>query len=166
MAMKVRFNALIKPSKKSFAQLQLPPSAVTALKLDGRRLRVHGTINGYSLAEEIHPEEDGAYIIYLTSVICRTIHIQAGDTVELAVEAAEDDRPLNPPSDFKKALEQNDDSRRMFEMYSYTNKRDILEWINDATTENVRSSRVERAMVKLGQEYLEYLDSLPKPDND
>ncbi len=164
--MKVRFSALVKPSMKSFAQLELPPSAVNGLKLEGNRLRVHGTIDGCSFSEEIHPEDNGMYVIYLTSVICRTIRTEMGRTVDLVLEAAEDDRAINLPADFRRALEINDDSRRMFEMYSYSNKKDILEWIGDALTENVRSSRVERAMVKLGQEYLEYLDSLPKPDDD
>lgn len=164
--MKARFSSVLKPSEKSFAQVELPPQAVAALKLDGRRLRVHGTVDYFSFSEEVHPEENGTYVIYMTSVTCRTIHAQIGQSVDFVLEGAADDRPISLASDFKKALEQNADSRRMFEMYSYSNKKDIIEWIDDAASESVRSSRMERALVKLGQEYLDYLDNLPKAEED
>jgi hypothetical protein len=164
--MKARFSSVLKPSEKSFAQVELPPQAVAALKLDGHRLRVHGTVDYFSFSEDVYPEGNGTYVIYMTSVICRTIHAEMGQSMDFVLEAAADDRPVSLASDFKKALEQNEYSRHMFEMYSYSNKKDIIEWIEDATSESVRASRMERALVKMGQEYLEYLDNLPKAEEE
>jgi hypothetical protein len=159
--MRARFNAVIMESDKCFACVEVPPQAAGLLGASDAKFRVNGTIDTVPFTSDVLPS-GGVSILCLTSVLCRSIKATFGDTVAISVERADDGRIASIPLDFKKMLAASPDSKAMFEMYSYPNKRDILEWIMDAAGDSVRQSRMERAIVKLGQEYLEYLESLPE----
>ncbi|MDP2892670.1 MAG: YdeI/OmpD-associated family protein [Bacillota bacterium] len=162
--MRTTFSAVIKPSKKCFACVEVPPQAAEILGCNDEKVKIHGTIDSSPFTADVIPESNGTYSIYLTSVLCRIIKAGVGTNVGFSIERADDERTARIPSDFKKALAASPDSKAMFDMYSYSNKKDILEWITSAAAESVRQSRMERVIVKLGQEYLEYLDTLPSPE--
>lgn len=51
-------------------------------------------------------------------------------------------KPLVIPAYFKKALQSNTLARQTFDNFSYSHKKDYLEWITEAKTEETRSKRI------------------------
>ena len=51
-------------------------------------------------------------------------------------------KSLNPPAYFLKALEKNKKACNAFENFSYSNKREYVEWITEAKTEATRTKRL------------------------
>jgi len=50
------------------------------------------------------------------------------------------------PVDLKKALKRNSDAWENFEKFSYSNKKDYVEWIEEAKTEVTRDKRIQTAV--------------------
>jgi uncharacterized protein YdeI (YjbR/CyaY-like superfamily) len=51
-------------------------------------------------------------------------------------------KPLTVPADFKKALSKNRKALAAFEAFSYSHKKEYLEWITEAKTDSTRSKRI------------------------
>ena len=54
---------------------------------------------------------------------------------------------VHPPTDLKKALEKNKKASETFKSFSNSNKKDYVEWLDDAKTEATRTKRLEQAVV-------------------
>jgi len=54
--------------------------------------------------------------------------------------------PLKVPADFKKALSNNATAKMVFEEFTYSKKKDYVEWITEAKTEATRSKRITTAI--------------------
>ena len=50
------------------------------------------------------------------------------------------------PYDFKKALSKNKIALKHFEAFSYSNKKEYVEWITEAKTEETRNKRLSTAI--------------------
>jgi uncharacterized protein YdeI (YjbR/CyaY-like superfamily) len=60
-------------------------------------------------------------------------------------------KPLRMPQYFQKALSKNKKAFKTFETFSYTNKRDYIDWIAEARTEETREKRLETALEWLSE---------------
>ena len=58
---------------------------------------------------------------------------------------------LTIPADFKKALSQNPLARTTFKGFSYTNKKDYLDWITEAKTDATRQKRLTTSIEWLSE---------------
>jgi uncharacterized protein YdeI (YjbR/CyaY-like superfamily) len=54
--------------------------------------------------------------------------------------------PLKLPRELASALRRNKKARETFEGFSYTNKRDYLDWITEAKTKETREKRLSLAV--------------------
>lgn len=55
-------------------------------------------------------------------------------------------KELEIPGDLEKALKDNKPAKAVFEEFSYSNKKDYVEWITEAKTEATRNKRLEQAI--------------------
>ena len=55
-------------------------------------------------------------------------------------------KKLVVPANLMKALKQNVDAWENFEKFSHSNKKDYVEWIEEAKTEATRENRIETAV--------------------
>ena len=55
-------------------------------------------------------------------------------------------KKLVVPANLMKALKQNGDAWENFEKFSYSNKKEYVEWIEEAKTEATREKRIETAV--------------------
>jgi uncharacterized protein YdeI (YjbR/CyaY-like superfamily) len=55
-------------------------------------------------------------------------------------------KDLEVPDYFLKALKKNKDALRTFETFTYSKKKEYLEWVTEAKTEETRSKRLETAV--------------------
>ncbi|HEY0429913.1 MAG TPA: DUF1801 domain-containing protein [Pyrinomonadaceae bacterium] len=58
---------------------------------------------------------------------------------------------LQIPDYFTSALEENEKASETFENFSYSNKREYLEWIKEAKTETTRNRRLETAIEQMAE---------------
>ena len=55
-------------------------------------------------------------------------------------------KELVVPVAFTKALNKNKDARKTYEAFSHTNKKEYVDWVNDAKTEATRDKRISTAI--------------------
>ena len=68
------------------------------------------------------------------------------DDVKLPARKKTTVKELHVPAYFVKALKRNNDAWKNFEKSSYSNKKEYLEWIEEAKTEATREKRIETAV--------------------
>lgn len=66
--------------------------------------------------------------------------------VKLARPKPTEKKPLRIPSYFMAALKKNNKALATFESFSYSNKKDYVEWITEAKTEETRTRRLATAV--------------------
>ncbi|MEN9521651.1 MAG: hypothetical protein RL065_28 [Bacteroidota bacterium] len=59
--------------------------------------------------------------------------------------------PLIIPDEFKKALQKNVAAKIAFEAFSYSHKKEYVEYINEAKREETKVSRIEKSIEKLAE---------------
>jgi len=59
--------------------------------------------------------------------------------------------PLIVPDEFKKALQKNIAAKLAFEEFSYSHKKEFVEYINEAKREETKLSRIEKSIEKLAE---------------
>ena len=55
------------------------------------------------------------------------------------------------PDYFTKALSKNKTANKLFEAFSASHKREYVEWITEAKTEETRSKRLEKALEQIAE---------------
>ena len=76
-------------------------------------------------------------------------HIAAGDEVEVDLELDAAPREVTLPPDFADALDRETDARQFFDSLSYSNKRRIVQPIEDAKTDETRQRRIAKSLEML-----------------
>ena len=59
---------------------------------------------------------------------------------------AAEKKELNVPDYFRKALSKNKDALKIFEKFSYTNKKEYVEWVAEAKSEDTKNKRLATSM--------------------
>ena len=72
--------------------------------------------------------------------------VQAGDTVEVALELDTAPREVEPPEEFAKALADDPVARAAFDGLAYTHRKEYARWIEEAKREHTRQRRVTQAI--------------------
>jgi len=60
-------------------------------------------------------------------------------------------KELKVPDYFMKALKKNSRTLSTFENFSYSNKKDYVEWVTEAKTEDTRAKRLETAIIWMAE---------------
>ena len=68
------------------------------------------------------------------------------DDIKLPARKKTTVKEVEVPVYFVKALKRNSDAWKNFEKFSYSNKKDYVEWIEEAKTEATREKRIEAAV--------------------
>ena len=68
------------------------------------------------------------------------------DEIKLPAQKKTTDKEVDVPAYFVKALKRNSDVWKNFEKFSYSNKKEYVEWIEEAKTDATREKRIETAV--------------------
>jgi uncharacterized protein YdeI (YjbR/CyaY-like superfamily) len=68
------------------------------------------------------------------------------DDIKLPARKKTTVKEVHVPAYFAKALKRNSDAWKNFEKFSYSNKKDYVEWIEEAKTETTEEKRIETAV--------------------
>ena len=72
-----------------------------------------------------------------------------GDKVHVILERDTEERTVDVPEDFGKALNQNKSAKAIFEKLAFTHKKEYVRWIEEAKKAETRASRIEKAIAMI-----------------
>lgn len=119
-----------------------------------KSVRTKGTINGYSYsAISLMPLGDGTHFLPIKTEIRKAIKKNAGDIVEIELES--DNAEVHVPVELVEAFEASPEAKKLFESYSYSNKKNYTTYISKAKRQETKDKRAVEAVIKLERLYQE-----------
>ncbi len=148
----MRFRALIQSTGKTAAGVEVPADVVAALGTS-RKPAVRVTINGFTYRSTI-ATMGGVFMLGVSNDVRRQSGVEAGQTVDIDVELDTEPREVSIPDDFALALATDAVAAAFFETLSYSNKRRIVEPIDQAKTPETRARRIDKSIAALRERRL------------
>jgi hypothetical protein len=110
------------------------------------RIAVAGTINGFEFHNSLMPEGDGSHAMMVGRELQAGAKAQAGDIVTVTLWKDEQQRSIATPADLEEALRANRPAADLFETLTYAQRKDYIDWLNDAKQASTRMSRIGKAV--------------------
>jgi hypothetical protein len=129
--------------------VNIPFSVEEAFGTKGR-VPVNATFDGVAYRGSIAPM-GGCHMLGILKAIREEIGKQVGDTVKVTIEQDTEERTVEIPEDFQKALNRTKSVRANFEKLAFTHKKEYVRWIEDAKKSETRSARVAKAVTMIGE---------------
>jgi hypothetical protein len=148
--MQRRFEAEIEEARGGGAFVAVPFSVEEAFGKRGQ-LRVKGTIDGHSFKSSIAPMGGGAHLLGLHKATRDAIGKSIGDTVTVAIEPDLEERTVEVPDDFRRALTKNRKALQTFDGFAYTHRKEYVQWIESAKRPETRQRRIADAVSRISQ---------------
>ena len=112
-------------------------------------VKVRGTIDGFPYKGLIANMGEG-HCMVVKKEIRQAIGKSAGDTVKVVMDIDTEPRIVAVPEDFQQALDNNSKVKEVFEKFSYTHKKEYIEWILGAKKQVTRENRIKKAVEQIG----------------
>lgn len=145
-----QFEAQLKKgiNRQGWTYLEVPASVCCELNRKGK-IKVCGNIDTAAFRSSFLPKGDGTYYLFVNRPLLKIINKTAGDYV--TVTFAEDTAPrtVDVPEDIMRAFAENPKVHGTFTGFSYSHKKELMEWINDAKKEETRKRRIVKAILML-----------------
>jgi hypothetical protein len=132
------------------AAIVLDDEQVAAIGEGPKRFPVVATVNGYSWRTSV-ARMGGEFLIGLNRTVREAAGVQAGDTVEVAVELDTAPREVEVPEALAAALAADPAAAAAFERLAFTHRKEYATWIAGAKREETRARRVDQALEMLRQ---------------
>lgn len=123
------------------------PSRLSRSLGQGSAPPVCGTIEGVPFRSTLRARGEGAYRLHVHSRVWRPRGLDAGDTVQVAIErdvVPRDDPAL--PADFLRALEDRPAARAILAIITPSLRREIAAWLAAAKRAETRERRIATAL--------------------
>jgi hypothetical protein len=143
----MKLQVTIEQTGKNTTGIEVPPDVVESLGA-GKRPPVAVTINGYTYRSSI-ASMGGRYLVSVSAEVRENAKVAGGDQVEIDLELDTAPREIEVPADLASALDLDPAARTLFDGLSYSNKRRLVEPINDAKTEETRQRRIAKTISNL-----------------
>ncbi len=114
------------------------------------QVKVRGTIDGYPYRGSIANMGEG-HCMVVKKEIRQAIGKSAGDRVKVVMEIDTEPRIVVIPGDFQQALDNNPKAKAIFDTFSYTHKKEYVQWIEDAKKQETRENRVKKAIEMIAE---------------
>ncbi|MEA2611092.1 MAG: hypothetical protein QOG32_818 [Chloroflexota bacterium] len=143
----MRFRTTILGGDKTAAGIQIPNEIVEALG-QGKKPPVKVTIATHTFRSTV-ATVSGIFMVGVTNEFRKTSGVAAGDEVDVEIELDTEKREVSVPADLATALDAVAGARQYFDGLSYSNKRRIVEPINDAKSPETRQRRIDASVARL-----------------
>ena len=130
------------------AAVVLDDDQVAAIGEGAKRFPVRATVNGYSWRTTVTPM-GGETLLGLNRAVRESAGVQAGDTVEVAIELDTAPRQVEVPEALGSALAGDPAAKAAFEALAFTHRKEYARWVGDAKRQETRERRVTRALEML-----------------
>ena len=141
MTSKTFRTKIIREGSICFVPLTFDPKAVFGKV----RAPVKVTLNGYTYRSTI-AAMGGPPCIPLRKSNREAAGLEGGETIEVRLELDTEERVIEPPADFAKALRAMPPAWERWRELSYSHQREHVESIEGAKTAETRARRIERAV--------------------
>ena len=112
------------------------------------RIPVKATIDGESYRGSLVKYGSPEHMFPILKSIREKIGKKIGDTVDISLEMDTEERDVEIPKDFKKALKEHK-LDKVFLSMSYSHRREWVQWIEGAKKEETRVNRIVKAIERL-----------------
>ena len=130
------------------AAVVLDDEHVATIGEGARRFPVLATVNGYAWRTTVTPMA-GEFLLGLNRGVRESAGVQAGDTVEVAIELDTAPREVDVPEALATALAADPAANAAFEALAFTHRKEYARWISAAKHQHTRDSRVTQALQML-----------------
>jgi Bacteriocin-protection, YdeI or OmpD-Associated/Domain of unknown function (DUF1905) len=113
------------------------------------QVKVRGTIDGYPYRGSIANMGEG-HCMVVKKEIRQVIGKSAGDTVKVVMDIDTEPRIVEVPEDFQQVLNNNPKAKEIFDTFSYTHKKEYVQWIEGAKKQETRENRIKKAIEQIG----------------
>lgn len=145
--MKQEFKAVIKQHEtKNAAYIEPPFDCYEVFGV--KRVKVKATFDGVEYRGSI-VNMGGCYMLGLTQEIRNKIGKGFGDEIVVTVEKDEEERTVEVPEEFLRAMQVEEASMTTFEGLSYTAKKEYVTWITSAKRQETKEERIAKAVTLL-----------------
>ena len=91
----------------------------------------------------------GEFLVGLNRAVRQEAGVEAGDTVDVALELDTAPREVVVPAALADALTADPDARAAFDRLAYTHRKEFAQWIDEAKRDDTRERRVVHALQML-----------------
>jgi hypothetical protein len=112
---------------------------------------VKGAIEGVPYRSSLMPQGEGRFILVVNKTLRDEIGKEVGDAVEVTMEPDTQARTVEIPEDLAEALQGDAAAEETFERFSYSKRKEYVDWIESAKRPETRSNRIRQALEKLAQ---------------
>ena len=142
----MRFKAKLEGSTRS-SGTYVPVPPMIMKRFGGRiRVPVRATINGVTWRTTIANMGAGP-MIGVTAATREAAGVERGDRITILIEEDKEERTVDLPADFAKAMKKA--QRKAYDSMSYSHRKEYVQWIEAAKKPETRARRIALACTKL-----------------
>jgi hypothetical protein len=130
------------------AAVVLDDEQVNAIGEGAKRFPVRATVNGYTWRTTV-ARMGAEFLVGLNREVRDGAGVQAGDTVDAAIELDTAPREVDVPPALADALEGDPAAKSAFEALSFTHRKEYARWVAEAKRAETRDRRVAEAIQML-----------------
>jgi len=151
----------MKPVKFKTTLIKMGAWTMAAATVDTKKIfetkgyiRVKGTIDGVPFkGNSLMPRKDGSHIMAINGKLRKAIRKQAGDEVLIIMEKDHDEKEI--PAELKEAFEASSEAKQMFDSFTYSNKKYVINHIAEAISQATKDKRAVESILRLEKLYNE-----------
>jgi hypothetical protein len=143
----MKFKTTILQAGKTATGITIPPEIVESFGA-GKKPPVKITINGYTYRNTI-AVMGGVFMVSISAGHRKGANVNGGDKIEVDIELDTEQRVVEVPEVFQKALNKNAAAKKNFEQLSNSKKKWLTIPITEAKTEETKMRRIEKTIALL-----------------
>lgn len=147
--MRKEFRAVIQQHEGLNAGYVEPPFDVKEV-FGVKRVRVRATFDGVEYRGSV-VSMGGCYMLGMTKEIRMKIGKGFGDEVLVTIEKDDEERKVEIPDDFSKAMKADGKASETFDSFPFTAQKEYVIWITSAKREETRKDRIGKAVLRLSE---------------
>ena len=137
---------LVKGTKfNGWTYIEVPWEVAQQLPRKGR-IHVVGFLDTVAYRSSLNRSGDGALFMFVSQSMQKTLGKRADDIVAVRMGIDLEERIVEVPADLMEALEVSEEAKRVFANFSYSHKKELVDWINDCKKPETRLRRIVKAI--------------------
>ena len=142
-----KFKTTILTAGKTATGICIPDEIVESLN-EGKKPPIKVTINGYTYRSTV-AVMGGKYMVGVNADVREASGVKGGDTLTVEIELDTEERKVELPADFKRALDKNLSAKQFFQSLSYSKQKNHVTLIEQAKTDGTRKNRIDNSIADL-----------------
>jgi len=126
------------------AAIVFPYKAVDIFGTKGR-IPVKFTVGEHTFRSSLAPM-GGCHMMVFNLEMRTKTGFKAGDTIHISMEKDTEPRTVDIPEDVTNDISTDENAFHTFMKYSYSHKKEVMDWINDAKKPETRQKRIQKLL--------------------